>query len=154
MEIRWWVQLLYCVVLAVASGIIHSVYMRKIHRLQDVCDIQQKRIDSLREMLDARNQEIDRLQQENTKLKKIVDDRDYSPIMMALPPTVMEYSHKVIGAEVTLPLDVSDRFSAEDIEATLMKQLIPEIPKYWSIMTENDIMEYVKRYRATLHVVF
>ena len=147
---HWWVTLLCYVAIAIAG----CVYTWKIRSLRDACDIGRKRIDSLQETLSARDQEIDRLQQENTRLKKTVDDGCGSPTMMVLPPTVVNnYHHKVISAEVTVPFDVSDKFSAEDIEDALMRQLAPEIRKCWSVETGNDIVQFVKRSRATLHVL-
>ena len=151
----WWIPLLCCAVLAVASGIIYSTCVRKIHGLQDlsdmlryVCNIKQKQIDSLQELLDARDREIDRLRQE-----KLVDDRYGSPTMTVLPPTVVDYNPKVIAAELTVPLNTPDRVSEGGIRIELVKRLTPEIQKCWSVMTENDIKQNVRHYRATLHVL-
>lgn len=160
MEIHWWIPLLCCVVLAVASGIIFSACIRKIHSLQDlsdmlqyVCNIKQKQIDSLQEILDARNRENGRLRQENNKLKKIADARYGSPTTMVMPPTVVDYSPKAIAAELTLPLNASNQFSEEAIWITLVKRLTPEILKCWSVATEDDIEQNARYYRVTLHVL-
>ena len=157
----WWIPLLCCAVLAVASGIIYSTCVRKIHGLQDlsdmlryVCNIKQKQIDSLQKLLDSRDQEIDQLRQENNKLKKsYVDDRYGSPTTTILPPAVVAYNPKVITAELTVPLNIPDRVSEGGIRIELVKRLTPEIQKCWSVATEDDVVGNVRHYRATLHVL-
>lgn len=151
----WWITLLYLVVIVVAG----FVYTWKIRSLRDVCDISRERIDSMQKILDAQkstildqNQEIDQLQQENTKLKKIVDDQCVSQTMMILPPTVVDYRPKRITAELTVPLK-PDRVSEGGIRIELVKRLTPEIQKCWSVATEDDVVGNVRHYRATLHVL-